>query len=68
MRICVNKDSVWEYVKQPPLNEKILVLTKDNQTLVSVWKGEPLGSNKTFKAWLGLPDRLKDLERQMGYL
>lgn len=68
MRICVNKDSVWEYVKQPPLNEKILLLTKDNQTLVATWKGAPLGENKTFKAWLGLPDRDKDLERALGYM
>lgn len=67
MRIHVNPDSVWEYNKQPPLNTKILMLTKDNQCVVGVWKGEPIGSNKTYKGWSGLPDRDKDLEQKLGY-
>lgn len=68
MRICVNKDSVWEYVKPAPLNQKILLLTKDNQCLVGVWRGAPVGENRTYKAWLGLPDRDQALEKVMGYL
>ena len=53
---------------QPPLNTKIMLLTKDNQLVIGVWKGAPLGENKTYKAWSGLPRRDKDLERQMGYI
>ena len=68
MRVQVNKDCKWEYVKPAPLNVKIQLLTKDNQCVVGVWKGEPMPNNKTFKAWQGLPDRDQDLERKLGYL
>ncbi len=68
MKICVDKSNVWEYIKQPPLNERLLLLTKDNRMVDGPWKGEPLGQNKTYKAWKGCPDRNKDLERQLGYL
>lgn len=67
MKICVNKECVWDYSNPPPLNTKILLLTKDNQTLVGPWKGEPIGLNKTFKAWKGLPDRDKTVETALGY-
>jgi hypothetical protein len=68
MKICVNKDTIFEYVKQPPLNQQIIMLTKDNKAVFGAWKGLPLGENKTYKAWTGLPDRDKDLERKLGYM
>jgi hypothetical protein len=68
MRRHVNKDFVFEYVKQPPLNMMLILLTKDNKPVFGPWKGEPLGQNKTYKAWTGLPDRDQDLERKMGYM
>lgn len=68
MQIFVNKDTVFEYVKPAPLNHKLLLLTKDNVMVVGAWKGGPPGENKTYKAWCGLPDRDKDLERKMGLL
>lgn len=67
MKVCVNKDWPFEYIKKPPLNQKLLLLTKDNVLVVGVWKGEPLGQNKTYKAWAGCPDRNKELESQLGY-
>lgn len=59
----------WRYLptEQPPLNTKIALLTKDNQQVVGVWKGAPLGENTTYKAWSGLLKRDKDLEQKMGY-
>lgn len=68
MRIHVNQDCQWNYTQPPPLNAKLLLLTKDNQCVIGPWKGEPLGSNKTYKAWQGLPNRDQDLERKMGYM
>jgi hypothetical protein len=44
------------------------MLSKDNQCLVGPWKGEPIGQNKTFKAWQGLPDRNKAVEQTLGYI
>lgn len=60
----------WRYLdtEQPPLNTKIVLLTKDNQQITGVWKGAPLGQNKTYKAWSGLLRRDKDLERKMGLI
>lgn len=54
--------------EQPPLNHKLLLLTKDNVLVVGAWKGLPLGENKTYKAWASLPKRNKDLEKELGYL
>jgi hypothetical protein len=68
MRICVDQDSTWEYIKPAPLNQKIQLLTKDNQCVVGVFKGDPLPHNKTYKGWKGLPNRDQDLERKLGYL
>jgi hypothetical protein len=68
MRVAVDKDTAWDYVNQPPLNHKMLLLCKDNVAVIGVWRGEPLGQNKTFKAWRGLPDRDRDLEIKMGYV
>lgn len=68
MKVCVNKDCVFEYVKQPPLNQMLILLTKDNKPVFGAWKGLPLGENKTYKGWIGMPDRDKELERLMGYL
>lgn len=68
MQIHVNKDCVFDYVNPPPLNHKLLLLTKDNVMVVGAWKGGPPGDNKTYKAWCGLPDRDKVAERALGYL
>lgn len=68
MRVHVNKACPWDYVNPPPLNTKLLLLTKDNQCVVGPWKGDPIGSNKTYKAWQGCPDRDQELERQLGYM
>jgi hypothetical protein len=68
MKTYVNKNCPWEYFEQPPLNTKILLLTKDNQCVVGVFKGEPLPDNRTYKAWQGLPDRCQAFERHLGYL
>lgn len=68
MRVHVNPNCIFEYVKMPPLNEKLLLLTKDNVMVVGAWKGGPPGENKTYKGYCGLPDRDKDLERKLGYL
>lgn len=67
MRICVDQASTWEYIQPAPLNMKIQMLTKDNQCVVGVWKGEPMPNNRTYKAWKGLPNRDQALERQLGY-
>lgn len=63
MRICLAKGAVWDYSSLPPLNEKLLLLTKDNQVLVGAWRGGPPGENKTYKAWYGLPARCAETER-----
>jgi hypothetical protein len=59
----------WRYLntEQPPLNTKLLLLTKDNMLVTGAWKGGPLSENKTYKAWSGLPDRNKELEKLLGY-
>lgn len=67
MQVFVNKGTKFNYVDMPPLNHKLLLLTKDNVMVVGCWKGPVPGENKTFKAWSGLPDRDKELETQMGY-
>ena len=67
MKIAVNPEVKWEYVKPAPLNTKMLLLTKDNQCVVGPWKGEPLPGNKTYKGWCGLPDRDQQLETALGY-
>jgi len=68
MKVHVNKASTWDYLNPPPLNTKLLLLTKDNQCVVGAWKGEAIGYNRTYKAWQGLPDRDQARERELGYL
>ena len=67
MQVQVNKDVAWEYIQPAPLNKKLLLLTKDNQCVVGVFKGEPLPDNRTYKAWQGLPDRNRETELALGY-
>lgn len=67
MQICVAKDLVFEYIKMPPLNHKLLLLTKGNVMVVGAWHGGPPGDNKQYKGWAGLPDRDKALERELGF-
>jgi len=68
MKVHTDLASVWEYLQQPPKNVRLLLLTKDNRTEVGPWKGEPLGSNRTYKAWCGLPARDDEIEIELGYL
>lgn len=68
MKVCVSKLVPWDYVNPAPLNQKMLLLTKDNQCVIGPWKGDPIGNNKTYKAWCGMPDRDKEVERTLGYL
>lgn len=68
MKTLTNDGQPWEYIKPAPLNTKMLLLTKDNQCVVGVWKGEPMPRNKTYKAWQGMPPRQRDIEQQLGYL
>lgn len=68
MQVHVNKAVTFDYVNMPPLNHKLLLLTKDNIMVVGAWKGEPPGSNKTYKGWAGLPSRNREIERTLGYL
>lgn len=68
MRICVDKESVFEYVKPAPLNETMLLLTPANKCVIGVWKGPQVGAaDAKFKAWKGLPDRNKELERMREF-
>ena len=67
MKICVNKEAVFEYVKPAPLNHKLLLLTHGGVCVVGVWRGEQVGSNGTYRGWAGLPGRDKELEEKMGY-
>lgn len=68
MLVHVNKDCVFDYVNMPPLNHKLLLLTKDNVMVVGAWKGEAPGYNKSYKGWCGLPSRNKEIEKTLGYL
>lgn len=58
----------YRYTEQPPLNVRLLLLTKDNVMVQGPWKGDPLGQNKTYKAWSGFPKRDKVVEHALGYL
>lgn len=69
MQVFAEENPRYRYLdtEQPPLNVKLQLLTKDNVVVYGPWKGEPLGRNKTYKAWAGLCKRNKDLESQLGY-
>lgn len=68
MRVCVDKESKFEYVKPAPLNETMLLLTLANKCIIGVWKGPPVGARDAlYKAWRGLPDRDKEVERLREY-
>ncbi len=67
MQILTTEALIFEYIKQPPLNHKLLLLTKDNVLVLGPWKGEPIGDNRTYKGWAPLPKRDKELESKMGY-
>ncbi len=69
MRVFTEEFPSYHYLdtEQPPLNVKLQLLTKDNVVVYGPWKGEPLGQNKTYKAWAGLCKRDKDLELKLGH-
>lgn len=67
MKTLTNEESKWEYNKQPPLNTKLLLLTHGNQCVIGPWKGEPIGYNGTYKAFCGLPARVREVEDMLGY-
>lgn len=67
MQIFAEDKPHFRYTEAPPLNHKLLLLTKDNVLVVGAWKGGPIGENRTYKAWSGLPKRNKELESQLGY-
>lgn len=77
MKVFSEKHPRFRYTEPAPLNTKIQLLTFDNQCVVGVWKGPPLdgvpatpGTRPvgSFKAWAGLPERDKEVERQLGWL
>lgn len=68
MKIAVSDTEVFEYVKMPPLNEKLQLLTKDNRMEYAAWRGGPPGDNKTYKAWARIPARNLPVERMLGYM
>lgn len=67
MQICIHQGNVFEYVKMPPLNQRLILLTHDNRYEFAAWKGAPPGLNKTYKAWHGAPARHAEIERQLGF-
>lgn len=67
MQVFTVPGTVFNYVDMPPLNQRLLLLTKDNRIEVGPWKGAAPGFNKSFKAWYGLPERDKEIERQLGF-
>ena len=77
MKVFSEKAPYFRYTEPAPLNTKIQLLTHDNQCVVGVWKGPPLDGRPaapgerppgSFKAWAGLPERNKEVERQLGWL
>lgn len=77
MKIYSEAVPAWRYSEAAPLNTKILLLTHDNQCVVGVWKGPQLDGTPaapgqrprgSFKAWAGLPERDKGVERTLGWL
>jgi len=67
MKTCENVEVPMEYVKPAPLNQRLILLTKDNRYEVGPWKGAPMPDNKTYKAWAAVPARDVQLEKQLGY-
>lgn len=67
MQIHVHPGLVFDYVNPPPLNQRLILLTKDHRYEFGPWKGEAPGLNKTYLGWHGMPDRDKETERQLGY-
>lgn len=67
MQIHTHDGNLFEYVKMPPLNQRLILLTKDNRIEFGAWRGDAPGFNKTYKAWHGAPARDAEIERQLGF-
>lgn len=77
MKVFSETTPRFRYTEPAPLNTKLLLLTHDNMCVVGVWKGPALSGrpvapgerpSSSFKAWAGLPERDKEVERQLGWL
>jgi hypothetical protein len=64
---CTN-NSLFEYVKPAPLNQRVILLERDGKQSVGVWKGPHVGANERFIGWHPLPARDLDLERKIARL
>lgn len=67
MQILTIPGLKFNYVDMPPLNHRLMLLTKDNRLEFGPWKGEAPGFNKSLKAWSGVPERCMETERQLGF-
>lgn len=68
MQTHVHPGLVFDYINPAPLNQRLLLLTKDFQVETGAWKGPALpGVNKTYIGWHGMPARDKALERELGF-
>lgn len=77
MKIFSEESPRFRYSEPAPLNTKLLLLTHDNTCVVGVWKGPQLDGvpaapgtrpRGSFKAWAGLPERDKGVEKILGWL
>jgi hypothetical protein len=67
MKNSSNKDHAFNYLAAAPLNQRLILLRKDDKIEVGPWKGEHLPDNKTYKAWAELPAQDLALEKTIGY-
>lgn len=67
MQVHIHEGLVFDYVNMPPLNHRLILLTKDNRIEYGPWRGAAPGFNKTYKGWHGLPARDLEIERQQVY-
>lgn len=63
MQVCIHEDLVFDYVNMPPLNMRLVLLTKDHRYEIGPWKGEAPGFNKNLLGWHGLGARDLEIER-----
>lgn len=68
MQTHVHTGLVFDYINPAPLNQQLILLTKDYRVEFGAWKGPALpDNNKTYIGWHGLPARDKALERELGF-
>lgn len=65
MKPYESETEAFNYTAPAPLNQRLVLVTKDGRYEIGAWKGPKPGENRTYLGWAPVPVRIPELEAAM---